>query len=55
MEINKLIKDKNKLLMAIPIVLGILFLYVFFVRENGKELPEKEKRTTSHAFLEPQS
>ena len=55
MEINKLIKDKNKLLMAIPIVLGILFLYVFFVRENGKELPEKEKRTTSQAFLEPQS
>lgn len=30
MEVNKLIKDKNKLLMAIPVVLGILFLYVFF-------------------------
>lgn len=35
MEINKLIKDKNKLLMAIPIVLGILFLYVFsFVKRE---------------------
>ena len=30
MEPNKLIKDKNKLLMAIPVILGILFLYVFF-------------------------
>ncbi len=35
MEPNKLIKDKNKLLMAIPVILGILFLYVFFIREDG--------------------
>ena len=55
MEVNKLIKYKNKLLMAIPVVLGILFLYVFFVRESGKEQPGKEMQTTSQAFLEPQS
>ncbi len=55
MEVNKLIKDKNKLLMAIPVVLGILFLYVFFVRESGKEQPRKEMQTASQAFLEPQS
>ena len=55
MEVNKLIKDKNKLLMAIPVVLGILFLYVFFVRESGKEQSGKEMQTTSQAFLEPQS
>lgn len=55
MEVNKLIKDKNKLLIAIPVVLGILFLYVFFVRESGKEQPRKEMQTASQAFLEPQS
>lgn len=30
MKTNNFLKDKNKLLMIIPIVLGGLFLYVFF-------------------------
>lgn len=45
MEVNKLIKDKNKLLMAIPVVLGILFLYVFsFVKAEKNSLGKKCKQ-----------
>ena len=55
MEPNKLIKDKNKLLMAIPVILGILFLYVFFIRENGNGMSGSDKQAASQAFLEPQS
>ena len=45
MEPNKLIKDKNKLLMAIPVILGILFLYVFFIREDGNVPSSRMKNT----------
>lgn len=55
MKLNKLIKDKNKLLMVIPVILGIFFLYVFFIREDTQSLPKGENQTTSQAFLEPQS
>lgn len=55
MEPNKLIKDKNKLLMAIPVILGILFLYVFFIREDGNVPSGSDRQTASQAFLEPQS
>ena len=55
MEPNKLIKDKNKLLMAIPVILGILFLYVFFIREDGNVPPGSDRQAASQAFLEPQS
>ena len=54
MEPNKLFKDKNKLLMVIPVILGILFLYVFFIHKNGEE-PSESAMATAHKPLEPQS
>lgn len=55
MKTNNFLKDKNKLLMIIPIVLGGLFLYVFFVHEtSSKEVAENEKERQS-VLLEPDS
>ena len=63
MKINSLIKDKNKLLMLIPLILGILFIYVFFIHETqGKEGTVSEEKgedilsiitdkSTRHYFL----
>lgn len=55
MKTNNFLKDKNKLLMIIPIVLGGLFLYVFFVYDtSSKEVAENEKERQS-VLLEPDS
>lgn len=55
MKTNNFLKDKNKLLMIIPIVLGGLFLYVFFVHDtSSKEVAENEKEKQS-VLLEPDS
>lgn len=55
MKINSLIKDKNKLLMLIPLILGILFIYVFFIHETqGKEGTVSEEKGED-IFLEPES
>ena len=55
MKTNNFLKDKNKLLMSIPIVLGGLFLYVFFVHDtSSKEVAENEKERQS-VLLEPDS
>lgn len=55
MKTNNFLKDKNKLLMIIPIVLGGLFLYVFFVHDtSSKEVTENEKERQS-VLLEPDS
>ncbi|WP_195298410.1 conjugative transposon protein TraM [Phocaeicola dorei] len=55
MKTNNFLKDKNKLLMIIPIVLGGLFLYVFFVHNtSSKEVAENEKERQS-VLLEPDS
>lgn len=55
MKTNNFLKDKNKLLMIIPIVLGCLFLYVFFVHDtSSKEVAENEKERQS-VLLEPDS
>jgi conjugative transposon TraM protein len=55
MKTNNFLKDKNKLLMIIPIVLGGLFLYVFFVHDtSSKEIAENEKERQS-VLLEPDS
>ena len=55
MKTNNFLKDKNKLLMIIPIVLGGLFLYVFFVHDtSSKEVAENEKERQS-VLLEPDS
>lgn len=53
MKTDNFLKDKNKLLMIIPIVLGGLFLYVFFVHDtSSKEVAENEKERQS-VLLEP--
>ena len=55
MKTNNFLKDKNKLLMIIPIVLGGLFLYVFFVHDtSSKEVAENEKERQS-VLLQPDS
>lgn len=55
MKTDIFLKDKNKLLMIIPIVLGGLFLYVFFVHDtSSKEVAENEKERQS-VLLEPDS
>lgn len=55
MKTNNFLKDKNKLLMIIPIVLGGLFLYVFFIHDtSSKEVAENEKERQS-VLLEPDS
>lgn len=55
MKTNNFFKDKNKLLMIIPIILGGLFLYVFFVHDtSSKEVAENEKERQS-VLLEPDS
>lgn len=55
MKTNNFLKDKNKLLMIIPIVLGGLFFYVFFVHDtSSKEVAENEKERQS-VLLEPDS
>lgn len=55
MKTNNFLKDKNKLLMIIPIVFGGLFLYVFFVHDtSSKEVAENEKERQS-VLLEPES
>lgn len=55
MKTNNFLKDKNKLLMIIPIVLGGLFLYVFFVHDtSSKEVADNEKERQS-VLLEPDS
>lgn len=55
MKTNNFLKDKNKLLMIIPIILGGLFLYVFFVLDtSSKEVAENEKERQS-VLLEPDS
>ncbi|MCG0155276.1 conjugative transposon protein TraM [Phocaeicola vulgatus] len=55
MKTNNFLKDKNKLLMIIPIILGGLFLYVFFVHDtSSKEVTENEKERQS-VLLEPDS
>ena len=55
MKTNNFLKDKNKLLVIIPIVLGGLFLYVFFVHDtSSKEVAENEKERQS-VLLEPDS
>ena len=55
MKTNNFLKDKNKLLMIIPIVLGGLFLYVYLVHDtSSKEVAENEKERQS-VLLEPDS
>ncbi len=45
MKTNNFLKDKNKLLMIIPIVLGGLFLYVFlFTTHHQRKLRKMKKK-----------
>ena len=47
-----LLKDKNKLLMLVPLVLGILFFIVFFGK-NTQSVKEAEE--VNQSILEPES
>lgn len=49
-----ILKDKNKLLMAIPILLGVLFISVFFIYEP-KNATKIKGNSPTNAWLEPQS
>ena len=53
METKTIFKDKNKLLMIIPIFLGILFIYVFFI--HTPETKNTEQSLASETLLEPNS
>lgn len=55
MNMKDLLKDKNKLLMVIPILLGILFIYVFFLHGSGQETQESSDNRTAETLLEPES
>lgn len=55
MNMKDLLKDKNKLLMIIPILLGILFIYVFFLHGSGQETQESSDNRTAETLLEPES
>lgn len=51
MKANELFKDKNKLLMGIPVILGLLFIYVFFIHAGQPE--ETQQKEDASAFLNP--
>ena len=51
--LKELLKDKNKLLILIPIILGILLVVVLYIGKDDKDTVPEEK--TSQALLEPES
>lgn len=51
--LKELLKDKNKLLILIPIILGILLVVVLYIGKDDKDTIPEEK--TSQALLEPES
>ena len=55
MKTNNILKDKNKLLMIIPIVLGGLFLYVFFVHDTSSKEKGENLKDNQSVLLEPDS
>lgn len=55
MKTNNILKDKNKLLMIIPIVLGGLFLYVFFVHDTSSKEKGENLKGNQSVLLEPDS
>ena len=51
MKASDLLKDKNKLLMGIPIILGMLFIYVFFIHAGqSEETQQKEDASASVSY-----
>lgn len=55
MKTNNILKDKNKLLMIIPIILGGLFLYVFFVHDTSSKEAVENRKEKQSVLLEPDS
>lgn len=55
MKTNNILKDKNKLLMIIPILLGGLFLYVFFVHDTSSKEKGENLKDNQSVLLEPDS
>lgn len=55
MKAKDLLKDKNKLLMIIPVILGGMFLYVFFIHNTSAKEPDRSDKDSQSVFLEPES
>lgn len=55
MKTNNFLKDKNKLLMIVPIILGVLFLYVFFVHDTSSQETVENEQEKQTVLLEPDS
>lgn len=53
-DIKDLLKDKNKLLMLVPLLLGILFIIVFFVKQDPTDTTH-EVEGVNQSLLEPES
>ncbi|MCS2447564.1 hypothetical protein NXU86_24615 (plasmid) [Phocaeicola vulgatus] len=51
--IKDLLKDKNKLLMLVPLLAGVFFIIVFFGKQEPKESSKAEVENQS--LLEPDS
>lgn len=54
METKSFLKDKNKLLMLVPIILGILFVFVFFAKKDTAK-SDVDVENTNQSFLEPEA
>lgn len=47
------LKDKNKLLMLVPLLLGVLFVIVFFGKKEKPAESASNTEEVNQAFLEP--
>lgn len=51
--IKEILKDKNKLLMLVPLLLGVLFVIVFFGKKEKVAESNASTQEVNQAFLEP--
>ena len=52
LNLKEVLKDKNKLLMLVPLLLGVLFVIVFFGKKEKSAEPASTEEV-NQAFLEP--
>lgn len=53
--IKEILKDKNKLLMLVPLLLGVLFVIVFFGKKEKEAKSNANNQEVNQAFLEPEA
>lgn len=51
--LREALKDKNKLLMLVPLLLGVLFVIVFFGKKEKPAESASNTEEVNQAFLEP--